>query len=227
MSAAASDPGAAGAKVAHALPLMTARAAGFVRCHDCGQLARHRRLPPGSEASCPRCEAPLHLRKPNSIARTWCFLIAALIMYLPANLLPVMAVTYFGASEPDTIMSGVKVFFSSGDYAIAILVLIASVTVPMIKLLGLAYLLLSVHYRWAWRPKDRTRLYRVIEIIGRWSMLDIFMISILVALVRLDAIATIQAGAGATAFAAVVILTMFAASSFDPRLIWDSLEDVP
>ena len=212
---------------AHAVPLPTAKAAGLVRCHTCGQLAKHRKLPAGSTASCPRCEAPMHLRKPNSIARTWCLVIAGLILYVPANVLPVMTIIYFGAGEPDTIMSGVVVLFQTGQPAIAVLVLVASILVPMVKLLGLAFLLISVHFRSRWRPKDRTRLYRVIEIVGRWSMLDMFMLSILVALVRLDAIATIEAGPGATSFAAVVILTMFAAMSFDPRLIWDSMEEEP
>jgi paraquat-inducible protein A len=208
-----------------AVALVTAREAGFVHCHGCGLLCRGVRLPAGGTARCPRCEAPLHARKPDSIVRTWCLLVAALILYVPANVLPVMTVVYFGAGEPDTIMSGVKLLFATGQPAIAVLVLIASITVPLIKLCGLAYLLLSVQCRWAWRPRDRTRLYRLIEVVGRWSMLDIFMISILVALVKLDAIATIEAGAGAVSFAAVVILTMFAAHSFDPRLIWDSLEE--
>ncbi len=194
---------------------------GLTSCHDCGQVSRAMHHADGFVAHCPRCDAPLHLRKPDSIRRTWCLLIAAMILYIPANVLPVMSVEYFGASEPDTILSGVKVLFATGQPAVAILVLFASITVPMLKMLGLAYLLLSVHFKSLWRPRDRTRLYRMIELVGRWSMLDIFMISILIALVKLDAIATISAGPGATSFAGVVILTMVAASSFDPRLIWD------
>jgi paraquat-inducible protein A len=107
---------------------------------------------------------------------------------------------------------------------IALLVFFASITVPVLKLLTLTFLLLSVQYKSQWRPRERTVLYRITEVVGRWSMIDIFMISILIALVKLQAVATIEPGLGAISFAAVVIITMFAAMSFDPRLIWDRLE---
>jgi paraquat-inducible protein A len=146
------------------------------------------------------------------------------ILYIPANLLPVMTVTSFGQGHPDTILSGVKALIAAGMWPVALLVFFASITVPVLKLTGLSYLLISVQRRSPRRPRDRTLLYRIIESVGRWSMVDIFMISILVGLVSLDAIATIEPGAGAIAFAAVVIITMFASRSFDPRLIWDRLE---
>ena len=205
--------------------LTTAARASLISCHACHQLSRARRLPANRHAICPRCGSRLHSRKPHSIARSWALIVAATILYIPANVLPVMTVIYSGRGEPDTILSGVKALMESGMWPLALIVFFASITVPVVKLLGLSYLLLSVQYKSIWRPKDRTVLYRLTETIGRWSMIDIFMISILVALVKLGSIATIEPGTGATAFAAVVILTMFAAMSFDPRLIWDTMED--
>lgn len=203
----------------------TAARSGLMSCHACHQLSP---IPPSlseGEPICPRCGAHLHLRKPNSISRTWALLIAAYILYVPANLLPVMTVISFGKGEADTILSGVKELIHAGMVPIALLVFFASITVPVLKLLALTYLVLSVQYKSQWRPRERTKLYRMTEVIGRWSMIDIFMISILIALVKLDAVATIEPGPGAISFAAVVILTMFAAMSFDPRLIWDNIEE--
>ncbi len=204
---------------------VSAHSAGLVSCHDCSLVSRMATVSPGSVAHCPRCAAPLHSRKPDSMARTWALLIAAAILYVPANLLPVSTVIWLGQGSPDTILSGVKAFFADGDALVAILLFVASVFVPLLKLLVLTWLALSVNRRWMWRPRDRTRSYRLVSIIGRWSMLDIFVISLLVALVDLDAIATIEAGAGAVCFGAVVILTMFAAESFDARLMWDVVEE--
>ncbi len=167
------------------------------------------------------------MRKAHSLSRSWALLIAAYIMYIPANVLPVSTIVYLGAGEPDTIMSGVILLFHHGDAPIAMLLFFASIAVPVLKLFVLTWLLLSVKFKSRWRPRDRTAFYRLIEHIGRWSMLDIFVIALLVALVQLQALATIHAGAGAVAFCAVVVLTMLAAESFDPRLIWDALEDSP
>jgi paraquat-inducible protein A len=139
-------------------------------------------------------------------------------------LLPVMTVTSFGKGEPDTILSGVKLLIDAGMWPVALLVFFASITVPVLKIICLTYLLITVQRRSHWRPRDRTALYRVVEAVGRWSMVDVFMISSLVALVNLGTIATIVPGPGANAFAAVVILTMIAAMTFDPRLIWDAQE---
>jgi paraquat-inducible protein A len=193
----------------------------LVSCHACDQVCR---LTHSGHAHCPRCGGALHRRKPHSLARTWALLIAACILYIPANLLPVMTVTSFGRGEPDTILSGVKTLIAAGMWPVAILVFFASITVPVLKIVALAFLLVSVHRRSRWRPRDRTVLYRLVESVGRWSMVDIFMISILVALVNLGAIASIVPGPGAIAFASVVILTMIAAMTFDPRLIWDARE---
>ena len=205
--------------------MTTAISLGMANCHDCGLASKVPKLPPGCEAHCPRCDSPLHMRHHHSVSRTWALLIAAYLMYLPANLLPVSTIIYFGQGSPDTIMSGVILLFQHGDAPVALLLFFASVAVPMLKLVVLSWLTLSIQFRWKWRPKDRTVIFRLVHSIGRWSMLDIFVISILVALVQLQALATIYAGPGAVAFCAVVVLTMFAAESFDPRLMWDSLEE--
>jgi paraquat-inducible protein A len=188
-------------------------------CHACEQLVR---LPDHSaHLACPRCGAPIHRRKPDSLTRTWALVLTAAILYVPANVLPVMTVIYFGNGAPDTILSGVKELFHGGLWPLALLVFFASILVPVLKMIGLTVLLLSVQFRWTWRPRDRTLLYLIIEQIGRWSMIDIFMIAILAALVNLGAIATIEPGLGAVSFAGVVIVTMLASMSFDPRLMWD------
>jgi paraquat-inducible protein A len=166
----------------------------------------------------------LHQRKSNSLTRTWALVIAAFIFYIPANVLPITVVTSLGKTQADTIMSGVIYFVQTGMWPIALVIFIASVFVPLVKLFLLTFLLISVQRKWKWRPKDRTRLYRITEVVGRWSMVDIFVVTILVALVKLGGLATIDAGPAANYFAAVVVTTMFAAMSFDPRLIWDVME---
>ena len=195
----------------------------YISCHACEEIVDKRKISetPEQAARCPRCHAVLHKRKPNSIARTWAFLIAAAICYIPANVLPVMTVISFGDGAPNTILSGVQELIAAKMYPIAILVFIASIFVPILKICVLAYLLISLQRGSTWRRRERTLLYRLTETFGRWSMLDIFMISILAGLVQLGALATIEPGPGAIFFAAVVILTMFSAASFDPRLIWD------
>lgn len=201
----------------------TARQMGLINCHDCHLLidttnGHAHRL-------CPRCGAHLHLRKPNSLARTWALVCAAIILIIPANVLPITVTTSLGAKQADTIMSGVIYFMQSGSWEIAAVIFIASVFVPFMKLLILIFLLVSVRWRWRWKPKDRTTLYRLTELVGRWSMVDIYVVTILVALVKLGAVAAIEAGPAAVYFAAVVVITMFAAESFDPRLIWDVIEE--
>jgi paraquat-inducible protein A len=171
---------------------------------------------------CPRCGGIVWRRKPNSIQRTWALVIAATLFYLPANIFPILTVELMGKGEPDTIISGVIELINAGMWEIAALIFFASITVPVLKLVGLSYLLISVQRRSQFRPRERTRLYRLAEGIGRWSMIDMFMVSIVCALVQLGAIATINPGLGAICFATVVVITMFAASSFDPRLIWDA-----
>ncbi len=199
----------------------TARSLGLVACRRCHLLSRLTETP----SDCPRCGAPLHSRKTNSIPRAWALVLAATVFYIPANLLPITHTTSLGAVQSDTIMSGVIYFIQTGSWPVALVIFVASVFVPLLKLLILAFLLVSVQSRWQWRPLDRTRLYRLTEVIGRWSMLDIYVVTILVALVHIGALATIEAGPGAVFFAAVVVVTMLAAEAFDPRLIWDNMEN--
>jgi paraquat-inducible protein A len=161
----------------------------------------------------------------GSIQRTWALVIAALILFIPANLLPISYASSFAGKQGDTIMSGVIYFIQSGSWAIAAVIFIASIFVPVLKILILIFLLVSVQMQWQWRPLDRTRLYRIIEAIGRWSMVDIFVITIMAALIQLGGLANFAAGPAAMYFAAVVVLTIFAAESFDPRLIWDPVEE--
>lgn len=196
----------------------------LVGCHTCHLMCR---VPSGEVhgSACPRCGTPLHRRKPNSIARTWALVLAAFVFYIPANVLPITIITSLGQKEADTIMSGVIYFISTGMWPIALVIFTASVFVPLLKLLVLSYLSFSVQRKSKWRPVDRTRLYRIAEIVGRWSMVDVYVVTILVALVHLGALATIEAGPAAIYFCGVVIITMFAAMSFDPRLIWDQMEN--
>ncbi len=203
----------------------TAKAAFLLSCPVCHLLVRR---PPeastGLFGRCPRCGETLHLRKPNSIARTWALIIAALIFYIPANLIPITTVTSLGSVQTDTIMSGVIYFIATGMWPIALIIFTASIFIPVLKLLILSFLVISVQRHSGWRPKDRTRLYRIVETIGRWSMVDVFVVTILVALVHLGALANVEPRSGVIYFAAVVLLTMFAAMGFDPRLIWDVKE---
>lgn len=200
----------------------TAAKLGLATCPSCGLLSKSPLH--GRALCCPRCGARLHWRKPNSIARTWAFLIAAAIFYIPANVLPVMETNSLFGAQTDTILSGVVYLWTSGSWPLAVVVFVASITLPLAKIIALVFLAVSVQLRSSWQPVQRARLYRMIESIGRWSMLDIYVIAILVALVQLRALATIKAGPAAVAFGAVVVLTMFAAMSFDPRLIWDNAD---
>jgi paraquat-inducible protein A len=196
----------------------------LLACERCDQVVRadEHRL---HGLACPRCAAPLHRRKPDSLNRTWALLITAAILYIPANILPVMTVVSLGNGSPDTIVSGVIELVHAGMLPVALLVFFASITVPVLKLIGLVYLLLSVRRRSTRRLRDRTRMYRIIEGVGRWSMVDVFMIGILSALVALGNLATIEPGPGALAFCAVVVITIFASLSFDPRLMWDAADE--
>jgi paraquat-inducible protein A len=201
---------------------VTASQLGLCLCHGCGGLSRL--AGEGHEMCCRRCGAALHLRKPDSVARTWAFLIAAYILYVPANVLPMMRTGSLFGAQSDTIMSGVVYLWHSGSWHIALVVFIASIAVPLAKMFSLSYLLISVQLGWTQRSLERTKLYRILEFVGPWSMLDVFVVMILVALVQLKGLASIQPGLAVAAFGAVVVLTMFAAMAFDPRLLWDRKE---
>jgi paraquat-inducible protein A len=184
-------------------------------CDSCGLVSR-------AVSHCPRCGAHRRRRKPNSASRTWALLLAAGILYIPANLLPVMNVMSLGRGTSATIMGGVVELAGADMWPLAALVFFASITVPLLKLAGLTWLLLSIRTRTVRGLRRRTWLYRIVDHVGRWSMIDVFMVSILTALVRLGVLATITPGPAAVAFGAVVVLTMFAAGTFDPRLMWDA-----
>ena len=200
---------------------LTAQSAGLVQCSDCHKLLNYLAKEQAERLICPRCGATVYQRKPDSLSRTWALAITALICLIPANLFTMMTVIYEGAGEPSTIFGGVILLAKMKMIPIALIVFIASIAVPFLKLGGLMVLMLSVQLKWNLSPRQRTLAYRIIEVIGRWSMLDIFVISILVALVKLGAIAEIRGGAAATFFVSAVVITIFAAMSFDPRLIWD------
>ena len=203
---------------------VTAAESGLVSCHTCSLLCRAEDHRPAGHPRCPRCGAPLHRRKPASLSRTWALVLAAMLLYIPANVLPIMLTTNLGQTQSDTILSGVVYFMFSGSWHIALIIFVASILVPLVKLVVLVYLLLTVQFQWLWRPRERTRLYRLTEAVGRWSMVDIYVVTIMVALVKLGNLANIEAQPGAVFFGAVVVITMFAAMSFDPRIILDNLE---
>ncbi|MDR2319280.1 MAG: paraquat-inducible protein A [Pseudomonas sp.] len=201
---------------------MRAIDAGILVCNECHEL--NRQDTESDSQTCTRCGAIVHARRPNSIIRTWALLITASILYIPANLLPIMTVSTLGQGSGDTIMSGVITLLKHGMVPIAAVVFIASILVPTFKLVGIGLLLYSVQRRQPLSARQRILMYRFIEFIGRWSMLDIFVIAILVAVVNFGRIASVEANLGAVAFATVVVLTMLAALTFDPRLIWDNTE---
>lgn len=197
----------------------TALQHGLLRCEACALLARPART--GEAGHCLRCGAALEYRKPHSVQVTWALLVAAAVCYLPANLLPVLVTTAFGSAEADTIMSGIVFLYTSGSWPLALVVLVASVMVPLGKLVALAWLLISVQRGVRGGERDRIRLHRMVRFIGRWSMLDVFVDTFTVALVQLQPLMSVEPGPGVLFFGAVVVLTMLAAESFDSRLIWD------
>ena len=195
-------------------PPETAAAHGLALCHVCGVPS------PVTVQHCPRCHSALHLRLKDSVQRTWALTIAALALYFPANLMPVLRMESFYGDQENTIMGGVIQFWQEADYPVAIIIFVASVLIPVLKIIAIITLCLAS--RSGRRPRAMTRLYRVTEFVGRWSMVDVFVVAILVAVVQLGTTISIHPGPGAVSFAAVVVLTMFAAISFDPRLIWDA-----
>lgn len=194
---------------------------GLISCHTCALL-----VPKGVDnrpsGSCPRCGSPLHGRKTNSITRTWALILSAGMLFVPANIYPVMTVIQLGQGHPNTILSGVIHLAEEGMWVLSMIIFFASVMVPVLKLMILSFLLISVTGQSTWRLRDRTLLFRATEVIGAWSMVDIYVVAILVGLVNLGNLSTIRPGIGVAFFGAVVVITMFAAHSFDPRLIWDN-----
>jgi paraquat-inducible protein A len=203
-------------------PALTARQAGLVGCQSCGKVHR------AGVATCQRCGAPLHSRMPGSLQKVWAWLFAGIVVYIPANIYPMLLTTSFGRTSENTIVGGVVDLIHYGSYAVAAIVFLASVVIPVGKFIAIGYLALVV------RPgarigrgsgqHGRQHLYEVVEFIGRWSMIDVFVVAILAALVQLDFAATISPGIAAVSFSLSVAFTMLAAQSFDPRLIWDAEE---
>lgn len=197
----------------------TAHEMRLLPCECCGMVCQE--VPAIRHPSCPRCDAPLHRRKYDSIRRSWAFLIAAIVLYVPANALPIMHTSTLIYDQSNTILGGIGVLWADGSWDLALIVFIASICVPLLKIIALTVLLVTARRRSRWAQRGRARLYRILEFVGQWSMLDIFVVALLVSLVDFHTVAEVRAGPGAIAFGAVVVLTMLASMSFDPRLIWD------
>ena len=189
-------------------------------CRACGEVQRVAALQRGAEAACHRCGWTIRRWKPDSLERTTAFSLAALVLYLPANVYPLLRMNYYGAQSENTIWDGCVALFRDGQWLVAAIVFLCSIVIPLAKLLGLALLTITTRLELAWRARQRTWLYRCIEVIGPWAMLDVFLLAVLVALVKFQEFATVLPGPGLLAFTAVVVLTILASSSFDPALIW-------
>jgi paraquat-inducible protein A len=193
---------------------------GLQSCDTCGLLSRP--AVGDDEAHCPRCDEELAFRKPQSFQRTWAYLIGAAVCYIPANLLPVLTTTTAGGADSDTILQGVVLLWSPTGWPLSLIVLVASIMIPSAKILALGYLLITTQRGSVKNNRQRVRLYRMVEFIGRWSMVDVFVDTFTAALIQLQPLMSVEPGPGLLFFAAVVVLTMLAVESFDPRLIWDS-----
>lgn len=200
-----------------------ARELGLCLCHSCGLACDMTHEP----HECERCGAPLHRRKTNSLTRTWAYLVTALVFYIPANLLPVMNTKMVGHGADSTIMSGVLEFWEAGAWDIALIIFIASIAVPGVKFVAITLLLVTVKRDSAWARKERSQLYRFVEVIGYWSMLDVIVVALVASLVKFQALADIEPRPGILFFGLVVVFTMLSAMSFDPRLIWDEKPQAP
>ncbi len=197
-------------------------AAGYMRCHDCGKLVKADNAVQAGVRVCPRCYSPVHYRQTDSIHRTWALIISAAILFLPANLLPIMRVDFMGAADYSTIIDGIIYFFHTKEYGIGLIIFTASVLVPLFKIIGMTLILLSIHFKWKTWMRHKAAMYRFIQFVGRWSMLDIFVIAVMSALVNFGTLSSTSAAPAATYFTAVVVCSMFAAITFDPRLLWDA-----
>jgi paraquat-inducible protein A len=195
---------------------------GIIGCHVCGLVCREPAL---DDAACPRCGAALHRRKRDSIRRTWALLLAAFLLYIPANVLPIMRTVSLGDTDDNTIISGVVELWVKGSPSLAVIVFTASIVVPMTKFLVLGTLLVATQRHSDWALPQRARLYRMVEFIGYWSMLDVFVVALLTALVRFGFFSQVEPLPGVVFFGLTVVLTMFASMSFDPRLMWDAPDD--
>lgn len=193
----------------------------LIACKTCGLVQRVEELEPRIAAECYRCGWLISKRAVNSLGRTAAFSLAALIFYVPANILPILRMEYYGAYTENTIWDGCVRLFQDGQWPVAIIVFLASILIPLIKLLGLFFLVVTTKFKSARWQRERTRIYKIIDVIGPWAMLDVFLLSVLVALVKLQQIATVLPGRALLAFTSVVVLTILASASFDPKMIWE------
>jgi paraquat-inducible protein A len=200
-------------------PAPSAMQHGLQSCEVCGLLSRP--APGHEEGRCPRCDEELAFRKPASFQRTWAYLMAAAICYIPANVLPVLTTTTATGRETDTILQGVVLLWSPTGWPLSLIVLFASIMIPSAKIVALAYLLITAQRGSDQNNEQRVRVYRMVEFIGRWSMVDVFVDTFTAALIQLQPLMSVEPASGLVFFAAVVVFTMLAAESFDPRLIWD------
>jgi len=196
-------------------PIITARAAGLVACPNCGRVHRH-----PAPARCARCGLALDPGPDKSLQRVLAWLVAGMIVYVPANIYPMLITNTFGHSSESTILEGVVELLQHGSYGVALIVFVASIIIPVIKFAAIGFLALSVRRQSILPPPARHKLYEIVEFIGRWSMIDVFVVAILAALVQLDFAATINPGIAAISFALSVAFTMLSAQSFDPKAIW-------
>ncbi|MDE1951021.1 MAG: paraquat-inducible protein A [Burkholderiales bacterium] len=196
---------------------------GLRGCETCGLVLG---LPaPRGRWHCPRCGSALHARKPQSLQRTVAYLLTACVLYIPANLLPVMATSSVLGRDSHTLSGGILELWASGSWELAVIVFIASIAVPLLKIAALAVLVATAARRSGWRRRERAALYRMVETVGHWSMLDVFVVVLLVGMVRFGVLASVEPEPGLLAFGGVVVATMLASSAFDPRLIWSTPED--
>jgi len=197
----------------------SAYSAGYLCCRQCHKVLQVAQSYP---VKCPRCHSNIYPRVPNSLNQSWALLISSFLLYIPANILPIMTLNKGGLLRTDTIMSGIINLVNIGMAPIALIIFVASILVPLLKMLALALILFAVQFHWQLNASLRMKMYRVIEFVGRWSMLDIFVISILLGIVKFNKIASVDIEPAALLFEVVIILTMFAAIRFDSRLIWDT-----
>lgn len=198
-----------------------------VACNTCGLVQHSQELKPGTVAECCRCGSIISEHKAGSLGRTAALSLAALVLYVPANLYPILRMNYHGAHSESTVWDGCVTLFQNDQRLVAAIVFLASILIPIFKLLGLFFLVVTTKFGFARWRQERTRIYKFIEVIGPWAMLDVFLLAVLVALVKLQQLATILPGPGLLAFTAMVVLTILASASFDPKLIWDERGKAP
>ncbi len=197
----------------------------IIACKTCGLVQRREKLDPGTAAECCRCGWIIGTRKVNSLGRTAALSLAALIFYVPANIYPILRMEFYGTHSESTVWDGCVKLFQDGQWLVAVIVFLASILIPLFKLLGLFFLVVTAKFKSVRQRQERTWIYNIITVIGPWAMLDVFLLSVLVALVKLGQLATVLPGPGLLAFTAVVVLTILASASFDPKLIWDEPDE--